>query len=229
MCNASKADAMHISIFSMQTNIIPTSAPNALESTLNFLRAGELVAFPTDTVYGIGTLAFNAAGADKIYQAKQRPPDKALPILLGDVEDLEKVAINIPEMAIKLANAFLPGALTLILPKHPDIPDAVSSLETVGVRIPDHAFTRELLRAAGPMAVTSANLSGHGSPTTAEEVYAQLKGSLPLILDGGRTSGGVSSTVVDCTRQGAIILREGPITPDLIRRALRKISKLKIL
>ena len=196
----------------MQTKIIPTSSPNTLSTALKHLQKGELIAFPTDTVYGIGTLAFNAAGAAKIYTAKERPPDKALPILLADIEDFEKVAISIPEMAIKLAKAFLPGALTLILPKHPDIPDAVSSLETVGVRIPDHAFARALLRAAGPMAVTSANLSGEQSPVSAEEVYTQLNGRLPLILSGGTSAGGTSSTVIDCTKEEIIILREGPIS-----------------
>ncbi len=200
----------------MQTEIISTSSPDTLEKALELIRSGEPVAFPTDTVYGIGTLAFDAAGAAKIYQAKQRPPDKALPILLGDIEQLKEVATHIPEAAQKLAEAFWPGALTIILPKHPDIPKAVSSLETVGVRIPDHSFTRELLRAAGPMAVTSANLSGEKSPVNAEEVYVQLKDRLLLILDGGRTPGGTSSTVVDCTKDKIRILRKGPISLEEI-------------
>ncbi len=204
----------------MQTKIIPTSSPDALPTALKLLRAGELIAFPTDTVYGIGTLAFNADGAAKIYAAKERPPDKALPILLADSKDFEKVAINIPEIAIKLAKAFLPGALTLILPKHSDIPNAVSSLDTVGLRIPDHDFTRALLRAAGPMAVTSANISGENSPVSAKEVYAQLKGKLPLILDGGTSSGGIPSTVVDCTGKDVKILREGTIKKNDIIEAI---------
>ncbi|MBT3188300.1 MAG: threonylcarbamoyl-AMP synthase [Anaerolineae bacterium] len=204
----------------MQTKIIPTSSSNALPIALKLLRAGELVAFPTDTVYGVGTLAFNAAGAEKIYQAKKRPPDKALPILLADIEDFEKVAINVPEMARKLAEKFLPGALTIILPKHPDIPDVISSLDTVGIRIPDHDFTRTLLRAAGPMAVTSANISGKNSPISAEEVYAQLKGRLPLILDGGIALGGIPSTVVDCTGNKMKVLREGEISEKRILRIL---------
>ncbi len=202
----------------MQTKIIPTSSPDALPAALKLLRAGELVAFPTDTVYGIGTLAFNANGAVKIYAAKERSPDKALPILLADDKDFEKVAINIPEIAVKLAKAFLPGALTLILPKHPDIPEAVSSLDTVGVRIPDHDFTRALLRAAGPMAVTSANISGGNSPISAKEVYAQLNGRLPLILDGGISAGGIPSSVVDCTGESIRILREGAIKKNDISK-----------
>ncbi len=204
----------------MQTKILSISTPDALERALEFLQEGELVAFPTDTVYGIGTLAFNAAGAAKIYAAKERPPDKALPILLGDTEDFEKVAINIPEIARKLAKAFLPGALTLILPKHPDIPKTVSSLETVGIRIPNHNFTRELLRAAGPMAVTSANISGENSPISAEEVYAQLKGRISLVLDGGVSASGTPSTVVDCTRGEVVILREGAISKETILESL---------
>ncbi len=204
----------------MQTKILSISTPDALERALEFLQEGELVAFPTDTVYGIGTLAFNAAGAAKIYAAKERPPDKALPILLGDTEDFEKVAINIPEIARKLAKAFLPGALTLILPKHPDIPKTVSSLETVGIRIPNHNFTRELLRAAGPMAVTSANISGENSPISAEEVYAQLKGRISLVLDDGVSASGTPSTVVDCTRGEVVILREGAISKETILESL---------
>jgi L-threonylcarbamoyladenylate synthase len=204
----------------MRTKIILTSNPSALKIALELLRAGELVAFPTDTVYGIGTLAFNAEGAAKIYIAKERPPDKALPILLADIEDFEKVAINIPEMAVRLAKAFLPGALTLILPKRPSVPTSVSALETVGVRIPKHDFTRALLRAAGPMAVTSANRSGAENPLSAEDVYTQLKNRLPLILDGGKSAGGIPSTVVDCTGENPIILRAGIIGEMQIRSVL---------
>ena len=198
----------------MKTKLVPTFAPNAIQTALDVLRTGELVAFPTDTVYGIGTFAFNAEGATKIYAAKRRPPDKALPILLGDVSQIPLVAVNLSDAALKLAERFLPGALTLVVPKHPDIPTEVSSLETIGIRIPDHDFARALLNAAGPMAVTSANISGAESPVDADDVYQQLNGSLPLILDGGRTPGGTSSTVVDCTQPEIRILREGPIHLD---------------
>jgi len=204
----------------MQTEILPISAPNTLKRALEVLQAGELIAFPTDTVYGLGTLAFSAAGAAKIYETKERPPEKALPILLGEIGQLKLVAEYVPEIAQKLATAFWPGAVTLILPKHPDIPKSVSALDTVGVRIPDHAFARDLFRAAGPMTVSSANLSGHSNPSSAEEVYAQLNGSLPLILNGGRISGGVPSTVVDCTGTDIRILRKGSISWEMIREAL---------
>ena len=204
----------------MKTTLLPISATNAIAMALETLNAGELVAFPTDTVYGIGTFAMNAEGAAKIYQAKQRPPDKALPILLGDLRQIHLVTINLSENAIKLAEHFLPGALTLIVPKHPDIPDEVSSLDTIGIRIPNHCFTRVLLNAAGPMAVTSANISGADSPVDAHAVYQQLNGALPLILDGGPAPGGTSSTVVDCTKDEIVILREGPISAEEIKAIL---------
>ncbi len=205
----------------MKTEIIPISDPTAIPTALELLSAGELIAFPTDTVYGMGTFAFNAKVAHHIYNVKKRPPDKALPILLGDLSQIPLVAIDLPDSALKLAEYFLPGALTLVVPKHPDIPEEVSSLNTVGIRIPDHAFTRALLNAAGPMAVSSANISGQPSPVSAEDVYAQLNGSLPLILDGGRAPGGASSTVVDCTQEKIVILRHGPISQEMLQAALK--------
>ena len=115
-------------------------------------------------------------------------------------------------MARKLAERFWPGPLTIILPKRSDLPDSVSATNTVGVRVPDHRIARRVLRAAGPMAVTSANISGQPSPSTAEEVFIQLNGRIALILDGGKTPGGVPSTVVDCTGTQPIVIREGPIS-----------------
>jgi L-threonylcarbamoyladenylate synthase len=196
----------------MHTKIIPTSHPNALKIALQLLRAGEIIAFPTDTVYGVGALAFDATGAQVIYRVKQRPPEKALPILLGDFAQVSQVAAEVTPLARKLAAAFLPGALTIILPKHPKLPREVSALDTIGVRVPNHAFARALLRAAGAMAVSSANLSGADNPQDAKQVYAQLNGSLPLILDGGRARGSVPSTVVDCCGTKPIVLREGPVS-----------------
>ncbi len=196
----------------MKTNIIRSNSPNALPSALKILKSGGLVAFPTDTVYGVGALAFDGRAIESIYKAKDRPIEKAIPILIADIEDMEKVGTNIPQMAYKLVTRFWPGPLTCIIPKQPTLPEAVSASSTVGVRVPGHEVARALLRAAGPMAVTSANISGEPSPSTAEEVYAQLIGRIPLIIDGGRTPGGIPSTVVDCSSQEIRILREGPIT-----------------
>jgi L-threonylcarbamoyladenylate synthase len=204
----------------MKTLVLPVSSLDTLPRALEILRGGGLVAFPTDTVYGVGSLAFKAAAVESIYAAKNRPNEKAIPVLLGGAEDLAKVVASIPPMALTLAARFWPGPLTLVLPKHPDLPEAVSATATVGVRVPDHPAARRLLQAAGPMAVTSANLSGHVSPSTAEEVFEQLSGRIALILDGGRTPGGVPSTVVDCVGAEPKVLREGPIPWGEIARVL---------
>jgi L-threonylcarbamoyladenylate synthase len=192
----------------MKTEIIPAAE---IGRALQVLKSGGIVAFPTDTVYGLGALAFNNEAIESIYTAKDRPIEKAIPILIGDLSDLDKVADDIPDMALRFAAGFWPGPLTCVVPKKRILPPAVSATYTVAVRIPDHHDARALLRAAGPMAVTSANISGQPSPSAAQEVYDQLKGRIPLILDGGKIQGGVPSTLVDCTGDKPVILREGPI------------------
>ena len=201
----------------MKTEIIPASE---IQIALKILHSGGIVAFPTDTVYGLGALAFNNNAIESIYKAKNRPIEKAIPILIGDLSELEKVADDIPNMALRFASRFWPGPLTCIVPKKLTLPLAVSATSTVAVRIPDHVDARALLRAAGPMAVTSANISGGQNPSTAQEVYDQLKGRIPLILDGGVTKGGIPSTLVDCTGELPVILREGPITLNELLSAL---------
>jgi len=203
----------------METQLIPTS-PESLRLACEVLRAGGLVAFPTDTVYGVGALAFDGSAVESIYAAKDRPVEKAIPVLVGDPADLAKVALEVPEMAASLAAHFWPGPLTLVIPKHPDLPESVSVTATVGVRVPDHPVAIALLRLAGPMAVTSANLSGRPSPSVAQEVFAQLGGRIAMIIDGGITPGGVPSTVVDCTGPEPKILRDGPVSEDEIRSVL---------
>src|SRR5260221_2856204 len=201
------------------TFLLPANT-ESIQSALEILQKGGLVAFPTDTVYGVGVLAFDGKGVEAIYVAKDRPIEKAIPVLIGDVDDMEKVGIDIPDIAYQLAAHFWPGPLTVVVPKKPTLPESVSATETVGVRVPDHEVARTLLRAAGPMAVTSANISGQPSPSTAQEVLAQLGGRIDLIIDGGTTPGGVPSTIVDCTRDDIKILREGPITLEEIRLKL---------
>jgi L-threonylcarbamoyladenylate synthase len=202
----------------MKTEIIPALE---IETALTILQTGGIVAFPTDTVYGLGALAFDNKAIESIYTAKDRPIEKAIPILIGDWSDLDKVADNIPDMALRFSARFWPGPLTCIVPKKRTLPPAISATSTVAVRIPDHPDARALLHAAGPMAVTSANISGQQSPTTAQEVYEQLQGRIPLILDGGKTPGGIPSTLVDCTGEKPIILREGPISMDELLAASR--------
>lgn len=196
----------------MKTEIMSASASEAIPRALEILKAGGLVAFPTDTVYGVGALAFDEKAVESIYAAKDRPVEKAIPVLIGDPDDLEKVGIHIPASAYKLASRFWPGPLTILVPKRADLPESVSATPTVGVRVPDHVVARALLRAAGPMAVTSANISGGQSPVSAEEVYEQLDGRIDLIINGGKTPGRVPSTLVDCTASELKVLREGPIS-----------------
>lgn len=208
----------------MQTEILPAASPETILHAYEVLQRGQLVAFPTDTVYGVGALAFDGKAVASIYVAKDRPAEKAIPILIGDPEDLKKVGGDIPEVARQLAARFWPGPLTLLVPKRLDLPEAISATSTVGVRVPDHEVARALLRAAGPMAVTSANISGGQSPVTAQEVYEQLGGRISLIVDGGRAPGGVASTVVDCTIPELKILREGPISGEELHSALRNLE-----
>jgi len=203
----------------LETRIISANS-NAIPQALAVLLAGGLVAFPTDTVYGVGALAFNGMAVESIYLAKDRPIEKAIPVLIGDTVDLEKVSDDIPDVIHKLASRFWPGPLTVLVPKKPALPEAVSATATVGVRVPDHEVARSLLHIAGPMAVTSANTSGESNPVTAQEVYQQLQGRIELIIDGGKTPGGVPSTLVDCTTPQLKILREGPISLDELLSAL---------
>jgi len=204
----------------MITEIIRTDHPGALQKAVELLREGGLVAFPTDTVYGLGVLAFDQRGIDQLYAVKQRDSLKAIPILLGDPAELAQVTAGMGEIARRLAQRFWPGPLTLVVPRHPGLPPNLSPQPTIGVRMPDHSVALSLLRLTGPLAVTSANQSDGESAATALEVFAQLGGRIPLILDGGRTPGGLSSTVVDCTGPEPVILRPGPISMEQILAAL---------
>jgi L-threonylcarbamoyladenylate synthase len=204
----------------METKVLPIKDADALAEAVEILNAGGLVAFPTDTVYGVGALAFNETAVASIYEVKERGLEKAIPILIGDIDQLSHVASHVPPMAVKLAERFWPGPLTLIVPRHPSIPDVVTAMPTVGVRIPNLPAVRKLLRLTGPMAVTSANISGQSSPSTLVGVVAQLNGRIPLILDGGVTRGGTPSTLVDCTGAQPTLLRAGPISLEEIWQAL---------
>ena len=196
----------------MKTEVLSTADPNALHYAVDVLRYGGLVAFPTDTVYGVGALAFNHDAILRLYTVKGRSTDKAIAVLIGREADLSQVASELTPAARRLAEKFWPGSITLVVPKSPRLPEAVSALATVGVRMPDHEFAQRLLTQTGPMAVTSANRSGEPNALTAEDVLAQLAGHIELVLDGGRVPGGVPSTVVDCTAASPVVLREGPVT-----------------
>jgi L-threonylcarbamoyladenylate synthase len=204
----------------METRVLPAADPKALRRAVGLLRGGGIVAFPTDTVYGVGVLAFDAEAIEQLYLAKGRETTKAIAVLVGGMADLDQIAGTMSPLARRLAQAFWPGPLTLVVPIHPDLPENLSPTATVGVRMPDHPAALELLSLAGPLAATSANRSGEPSPSTAQAVLAQLEGRIPLILDGGTTPGGIASTVVNCTESDPVIVREGPISLEQLKMAL---------
>ncbi|MBN1145814.1 MAG: threonylcarbamoyl-AMP synthase [Anaerolineales bacterium] len=205
----------------MLTQILPADDPRALQEAVKLLRQGELVAFPTDTVYGLGAMVFDAQAIEQLYMVKQRDSAKAIAVLIGSLAHLSQITAEMGEMALRLAQHFWPGPLTLVVLRHPLLPANISPRPTVGVRMPDHPTALHLLNRAGPLAVTSANLSGEESANTAQEVFDQLEGRIPLILDAGSTPGGSPSTVVDCTGAQLALLRQGPIP---LERLLEVIS-----
>jgi len=205
----------------MQTRLIPASHPEAIPQAQNLLKQGELVAFPTDTVYGLAADVRNSQAIEGLYLAKDRAASKAIAVLIGRMEYLVQVSVHLPLAVYRLVEAFWPGPLTLVVERHPDLPGNLSPLATVGVRMPDHPVALTLLNGTGPLAVTSANLANAANTTSAQAVLEQLGGRIALILDGGQTPGGLPSTVVDCTRTELKILRLGPITTGEIERVLR--------
>ena len=205
----------------MKTVILACDAPGAIDQALAVFNAGGLVAFPTDTVYGVAAPAFNKAGIDRLYEAKGRQNTKAISVLIGGPDQLELIAPNLGRAANRLAQQFWPGGLTLVVSRRPELPGNLSPLPTIGVRMPNHAFAIALLQRCGPLATTSANLSGGADPQTAQDVLAQLDGRIELVLDGGATPGGIPSTVVDCTLAEPSILRNGAISAEAIMDVLR--------
>lgn len=204
----------------MITQVLSLKEPFALEYAVNLLHQGQLVAFPTDTVYGLGALISDPQAIEQLYMVKGRDAAKAIAVLLGKAEALGQVTTEMGDLAQKLAQNFWPGPLTLVVARRPDLPEKLSAYPTVGVRMPDHPDALELLNRTGPLAVTSANLSGMPSASNVEQVLEQLGGRIPLILDGGQTPGGQPSTVVDCTGAEPTILRQGPITLQKLRSVL---------
>ena len=184
-----------------------------IELAIATLKKGGIVAYPTDTVYGLGADPLNAQAVAKIYKVKRRPHNLPLPLLLAEKSDLQKVASVVPEIAWQLAERFLPGGLTLVLKKSPWVPDIVTAGgDTIAVRIPNHPVSIALIRGLGnPIVGTSANLSGSPSPFTAEEVRQQLGDAVDLIIDGGRCPGGIESTVLDVSGEVPTLVREGAI------------------
>ena len=206
----------------MKTEVLLASDAHAVRYAADVLRHNGLVAFPTDTVYGVGAQAFRAEAVERLYSVKGRSTDKAIAVLVSRNSELRAVANEITPCARKLALKFWPGPVTLVVPKHPSLPAAVSALPTVAVRLPDHLFVKQLIELTGPLAVTSANRSGGSNPLTAADVLAQLSGRIDLVIDGGRVAGGVPSTVIDCTNATPKILREGPVSAAEIEAAIKR-------
>lgn len=199
-----------------ETKIIRSTDDSMLSSVSSVIQAGGLVAFPTDTVYGLGCDAFNPKAIRRLYEAKRRSSQKAIPVLIATLEDLNKVALNITPEILSIGKALWPGPLTIVMEKHHDLPEEISNESTIGIRIPAHPVTLDILKACGPLAVSSANVSGGLNAKTAPEVLEQLTGRFNLLIDGGPSLGSEPSTVIDVTRKLVRILREGPISMEQI-------------
>lgn len=203
------------------TELLPANDA-AIRRAAEILRKGGLVAFPSETVYGLGTEATNANAVAKIFEVKERPEFDPLIVHLADADWLERCVETVPKEAARLAEKFWPGPLTLVLPKKSTIPDIVTAgLPTVAVRVPSHPIAHAMIVAADvPVAAPSANRFGYISPTTAQAVVQELDGRIDLILDGGSTTHGVESTILALGSEGPRLLRPGPITLEQLREVV---------
>ena len=206
----------------MDTKILLASRPGTAEEAATLLRNGEPVAIPTETVYGLAANGLDPAAVAKIFAAKGRPQDNPLILHIAHTKELENLCHHIPASAYALAERFWPGPLTMVLPAKDCVPKCTTAgLPTVAVRCPDSAITRRIIELSGvPLAAPSANISGKPSTTSAEHVYHDHAGKIPLIVDGGSSRVGVESTIVDLTEQPPRLLRPGGITPEQLREVL---------
>lgn len=195
----------------MKTQVISATHPEAIALACEVIRSGGLIAFPTDTLYGLGCDPHLPTALQQIYAAKGRSASKAIPVLISRADQLESLVSGLPEQSTRLMERWWPGALTLVLPKNPDLPPDLTPYPGLAVRMPDHPVALSLLDQTGPLAVTSANLSDHENPQDAQGVLAQLDGVVDLIMDGGCLLGGQASTIIDCMASEPKLLREGPI------------------
>jgi len=198
---------------------VPTLLTTDPTEAATYVQAGQVVAFPTETVYGLGADAFNPTAVQRVFDAKGRPSDNPLIVHVAHAADVPQVAATVAPLAERLLKRFAPGPLTLILPRRPEVPLIVTAgLDTVGVRIPAHPVAHAFLTACEtPVAAPSANPSGRPSPTSWEAVAAGLDGRIAAILKGGRADVGLESTVVDCTTTPPSLLRAGAVTPADLR------------
>jgi len=205
-------------------NKLPSEIQAQIERGISILKQGGLVAFPTDTVYGLGARANNQQAVARVYQVKERPWEMALPLLLAHTSQISEVAEAVPPIAWLLADKFLPGALTIVLYKSNSVLDIVTGGgSTVAVRVPAHPIPVALAEDSGPIVGTSANLSGKPSALTADEVCSQFGDKIDLVIDGGRCPGGRESTVVDVTGEVPVVLREGAIPREELEQVCGEI------
>ncbi len=199
---------------------------NKIKLAATVIRNGGLVAFPTETVYGLGANALDDEAVQKIFIAKNRPIDNPVIVHIANIDDLYMLAEKIPEEALKLASRFWPGPLTLLLKKSELVPDiTTANLDTVAIRMPNHPIALALIKESEvPIAAPSANLSGRPSPTTAEHVIRDLNGKIDVIIDGGDVTFGVESTVLDLTSEPPYILRPGPVTIEEIKTVIKNVE-----
>jgi L-threonylcarbamoyladenylate synthase len=207
-------------------NKLSLSIQRQVERGISILKQGGLVAFPTDTVYGLGVWANSQQAVERVYSVKERPRNVALPLLLANISQIGEVAEPVPPIAWLLAHNFLPGALTIVLHKSNSVPDIITAGGiTVAVRVPAHPIPVALAQGLGaPIVGTSANVSGKPSALTAEEVYSQFGNKIDLIIDGGRCPGGRESTIIDVTGEEPVILREGAISREELRQVYGDIA-----
>ena len=200
--------------------VVRTDDTDGRAAAIDVLRAGGIVAFPTDTVYGIAVAIATPGGIQRLFHVKRRAPEKGIVLLIADIEQAEAVGV-LSEPARRLARAFWPGPLTLIVPVRPDapLPGVLTGggRGTVGIRVPDHPAPRAICAAVGPLPTTSANRSGEADALDAETVVLHLGDGVDLVLDGGRTTGGTASTVLDLTVEPAAVLRLGALGVDRLR------------
>lgn len=206
----------------MRARILPAAEATSVSLALKELQAGNVIAIPTDTVYGVAADGFNIDAIDRLFAVKDRPRDKPIPLLLAEPSDLALVAVDLPKAAELLAERLWPGGLTLVVKANVQVPGILRAEgNSVAVRVPDHPVPRNLARLLRrPLAATSANLSGGSNPSTALDVDIQLRGRIGLILDGGQVGMGLASTVVDLTVIPPRILRLGAQTLDQIESLL---------
>jgi L-threonylcarbamoyladenylate synthase len=197
-----------------------------IERAAEIVKGGGVIAFPTDTVYGLGANPFVDEAVARIYKIKGRARHLPLPILLAAESQLTSIIASVSELARLFIKHFWPGGLTLVLPRAASFPANITASDNVAIRMPDHEVTLAIIRKAGvPIIGTSANLSNQPSALTAEEVQAQLGNAVDLIIDGGRCPGGVESTVVDLTGKFPVILRQGAVTEEEIMKVYRESLK----